>query len=483
MKNQFKGLGTILKRTFKGWNEDDPFRQSAVIAYYAIFSLPALLVLIINVVGFFFEREAVNGEISRQISGVMGAETAESVEGIIEKAGKKEAGIISTIIAFVTIIFGATGVFIQLQKTLNTIWDIEQKPNQGFMVELRHRLFSFGLILSIGFLLLMSLAVSSVLAAFSHWLEGMFPDVVAYLLYVVEFIFSLAVISSMFLLMFKFLPDIRTAWKNLVMGAILTGLLFMLGKYGLSFYFGKAEPASAYGAAGSVILILLWTSYSSMIVFFGAEFTKQYAVYHGKHIEPNKMAQRKDDPELEAAHDRKSVEPHNRSAIKTPAGHGTYASHTAAPTLHAMPTHTVRKKLKVKSKKELQDEIDRLENRAEIQKLVVKEQLRPARVVKEIIQKRKTIPRPDNKELAMDGFEFAINYLTDHVLFKNSKNEAAKSLSIFLMREAAKTYVYGKSENWMDHLKLVLNMKAKKNGEKDDYTRLDDPIDEYYFNM
>src|SRR6476660_5427622 len=151
MKEKFTGFGTILKNTFVEWKKDDPFRQSAVIAYYAIFSLPALLVLIINVVGFFFEKEAVNGEISRQISGVMGEDTAKSVEGIVAKAGEMKAGIISTIIAVVTIILGATGVFIQLQKTLNNIWDVEQKPNQGFMVELRHRLFSFGLILSIGF--------------------------------------------------------------------------------------------------------------------------------------------------------------------------------------------------------------------------------------------------------------------------------------------------------------------------------------------
>ena len=315
MKVKFKGIGTILKRTYKGWNEDDPFRQSAVIAYYAIFSLPALLVLIINVVGFFFEKEAVNGEISRQISGVMGEDTAESIEGIVAKASEMKAGIISTIIAVVTIIFGATGVFIQLQKTLNRIWDVEQKPDQGFMVEVRHRLFSFGLIISIGFLLLISLVVSSGLAAFSHWLESYFPPAIAYLFYVLEFVVSLSVISIMFLLMFKFLPDVKQTWKSLIIGAVLTGFLFVLGKYGLSFYFGKAEPGSVYGAAGSMILMLLWVSYSSMIVFFGAEFTKQYAVYHGTHIEPTKIARKIDGPEAKRDLEKKDAEPHNRTAF------------------------------------------------------------------------------------------------------------------------------------------------------------------------
>jgi membrane protein len=488
MKVKIKGLGTVLKRTFKGWNEDDPFRQSAVIAYYAIFSLPALLVLIINVVGFFFEKEAINGEISRQISGVMGEDTAETVEGIVAKAGEMDAGVISTIIAIVTIIFGATGVFIQLQKTLNQIWDVEQKPDQGFMIELRHRIFSFGLILSIGFLLLISLAVSSALAAFSHWLESYFPPAIAYLFYALEFVVSLSVISTMFLLMFKFLPDVKMPWKSLLTGAVLTGFLFILGKYGLSFYFGKAEPGSVYGAAGSLILLLLWVSYSSMIVFFGAEFTKQYAVYNGTHIEPTKIAQRKDSPDAQRHQDEKQKEPQNKSAFeeqphnpeKKTVNH--YESHGI---LHnGVPEYKIKAMKKIKSKRELDEEIARLESRAEIQRLVIKEKLRPARVVKEIIQKRKTIPRPSNKELAMEGFDFAINFLTDHVLFKNSKNETVKSLSVYLMRELAKNYVYGRSENWVDHMKELLNITQRgPQRENPPFTDMDDPVDEYYFNM
>jgi len=291
MKKRILNFWKILKSTFKGWNADDPFRQSAVIAYYAIFSLPALLVLIVNVIGFFFEREAINGELSRQIEGSMGPETAKQIEQIIQKAGETKAGVVSTIIAIATILIGATGVFVQLQKTLNNIMNVKEKENLGFLRQLKSRLFSFGLILSIGFLLLISLVISSGLAAFSHWLEARFPEVIAYLFYIVEFAISLSVIILLFALMFKILPDVKMRWRNIWIGSFMTGILFIIGKYALSFYFGKAEPASVYGAAGSIILVLLWVSYSSMIIFFGAEFTKQYAVYHRTEIHPSKDAE------------------------------------------------------------------------------------------------------------------------------------------------------------------------------------------------
>lgn len=292
MKLKFKGLGKITKQTAKEWYATDPFRESSVIAYYAIFSLPALLVLIINVTGFFFEKAALSGEISRQISRIMGTETAKQVEQIVAKAGEGERGIISSIIGIITIIFGATGVFVQLQKSLNRVWDVKEKPDIDFLKLLKDRLFSFGIIISIGFLLLVSLIISSILAAVSHWLESRLPDFIAYLFYAVEFAMSLIVISTLFALMFKFLPDVKMRWNNIWIGALLTGLLFILGKYALSFYFGKAEPASIYGAAGSIVLILLWASYSSMIVFFGAEFTKQYADYHGIKITPTENAEK-----------------------------------------------------------------------------------------------------------------------------------------------------------------------------------------------
>ncbi|MEO5644305.1 MAG: YihY/virulence factor BrkB family protein [Bacteroidia bacterium] len=290
MKINFKSFFPILKATYKGWNADDPFRQSAIIAYYAIFSLPALLVLIINVAGVFFGKEAVGTHISSQIANILGADTAKQISEIVSNASETKAGVISTILAIATILFGATGVFVQLQKTLNQIWDVRQKKTKGIMKMLKNRLFSFGLIMSIGFLLLVSLVVSSLLAALSEWMKGVFPEIVAVLFFTLEFIVSLSVITVLFALMFKVLPDVKIKWKDVAVGSAVTGILFMLGKYALSIYFGKADPASAYGVAGSVVLVLLWVSYSSMILFFGAEFTKQYAVYHGHDIVPTKDA-------------------------------------------------------------------------------------------------------------------------------------------------------------------------------------------------
>jgi membrane protein len=314
-KKRFEGVGKIFKNTWKGWNEDDPFRQSAVIAYYAIFSLPALLVLVVNLAGLFFGTDVVSEEIFRQIEASMGKETAEQVGKIIEKAQQTKAGVIAGTIAVATILFGATGVFVQIQKSLNQIWDVQQKKNAGFKGLIKSRLLSFGLILSIGFLLLISMVVSTALSAFSEWLKARFPDTIAALFFVVEFAISFGIISLLFAAMFKVLPDVKVPWRSIWIGSFVTGFLFMLGKYGLSIYFGKAEPASVYGAAGSIVLILLWVSYSSMIVFFGAEFTKQYAVYHDMEIVPSKNAEmiepetkKKDLQKLENNGEEKAVE-------------------------------------------------------------------------------------------------------------------------------------------------------------------------------
>jgi membrane protein len=395
MKQKFSRFFKLLKDTYKGWNADDPFRQSAVIAYYAIFSLPALLVLIINVVGFFFEKEAINGEISRQIEGVMGADTAEQVEGIVTKASEMKAGVLSTIIAIVTIIFGATGVFVQLQKTLNQIWDVKQREDLSFIKQMKGRLFSFGLIISIGFLMLVSLVMSSFLAAASHWLKGIFPDAIAYLFYALEFVVSFGVISTMFALMFRYLPDAKIKWKDVWVGAFLTSGLFILGKYGLSFYFGKSEPASVYGAAGSIILILLWVSYSSMIVFFGAEFTKHYTLAHGDKIVPTKDAV-KIDGEMDEHQKTKSSEAVNETNKLTnnsysqnghsKNGHTTekhgWSEHKHGHKFeeHELKLHskinenvTNEKGIKMKNRKELQLEIEKLELRLKEDKRDIKD--------------------------------------------------------------------------------------------------------------
>lgn len=299
LKRKMKRLFEITKKTFTKWNEKDPFRQSAVIAYYSIFSLPPLLVIIIALAGLFLGREAVSGEISTQISGVMGADTAKSVEEMIAKAGVGNKSIIATIIGIVVLLIGATSVFGELQKTLNIIWEVKPKPDLGIKETLKTRLFSFGLIVSIGFLLLVSLVLSSALAYFGNWIDNYFSEGISFLVQTLNFVISTGVITVLFALMFKVLPDAKMEWKDVWIGAFVTALLFTLGKFLLGLYFGKAQPGSTYGAAGSVILIMLWVSYSSLIVLFGAEFTKQYAERYGVPVEPADNAVKEKVRELE----------------------------------------------------------------------------------------------------------------------------------------------------------------------------------------
>jgi membrane protein len=282
----------ILKKTFNSWNAHDPFRQSAVVAYYAIFSLPGLLVVVTTVAGFFFGTDAVHGTISRQITDTMGSETANQVNEMVRRSSELKKSIIATIIGIAILLFGATGVFAELQKSLNIIWGVKAKKDTSLMKMIRDRLFSFGLVLSIGFLLIISLIVSSALTALSDWLKIIMSDFAVYLLFVLHFIISMALFSGLFSMMFRFLPDARIKWRHVWPGAILTSLLFLLGKFLLALYFGKAEPASAYGAAGSIVLILLWVSYSCMILFFGGEFTLQHTRRDKEEIIPTSRAEK-----------------------------------------------------------------------------------------------------------------------------------------------------------------------------------------------
>ncbi|WP_269684857.1 YihY/virulence factor BrkB family protein [Flavobacterium lacustre] len=292
MQFQVKDLGLLLNNTYQEWSDKDPFRQSAVIAYYAIFSIPGLLVLIIAIAGYFFGKDTVNHEILGQIATTMGAETATQVGEILTKSSESKSNVWNTIIGAVILLVGATGVFVELQKSLNYIWHVTVSTEKGILPILKARLFSFGLILAIAFLLIISLVISTALAAFSNWFKVDTSSFVLIVFNVLNFIFSLAVLSALFALIFKILPDAKIKWKHVWLGSIVTGILFTIGKTGLAFYFGKAEPASIYGAAGSIILILLWVSYSSMILFFGAEFTAVYAKMYSGTIPPNEIAEK-----------------------------------------------------------------------------------------------------------------------------------------------------------------------------------------------
>lgn len=285
-----KNLGKLFKITLSEWINKDPFRQSAVIAYYAIFSIPGLLFLIITITGYFFEKDVVDQSILAQVSSTMGADTAAQIKEMLINASQSKSTVLGSIIGIIILLVGATGVFVELQKTLNIIWQVKVVPQKGILLILKARLFSFGLILAIAFLLLISLVISTALAAMSDWIKADATGLVVIIFNILNFIFSLAVISILFALMFKILPDAKIKWKHVWLGSLIAGLLFTIGKTALAFYFGKAEPASVYGTAGSIILILLWVSYSSMILFFGAEFTAAYAnMYSGK-VPPTEIA-------------------------------------------------------------------------------------------------------------------------------------------------------------------------------------------------
>ncbi|MBP9847204.1 MAG: YihY/virulence factor BrkB family protein [Saprospiraceae bacterium] len=291
MKFRFESLKIALKTALREWWTKDPFKESAVIAYYAIFALPGLLVVIVSVAGIFFGKEAVNGQIAGQITSTMGADTAVQIQEIIAKASESKNSVIANILGILTILLGATGVFIQFQKSLNTIWEVKaDESKSGIISILKARLFSFGIIVATAFILIVSLVVSATLAAFGTWVIKHFSESFIILLQIVNFIISLSIIALLFALMYKTFPDAKIKWRHVWIGSFLTAILFEIGKFALGFYFGKAEPGSGYGAAGSSVLILLWVSYSSMIVFYGAEFTHAYAELKDGKIAPDENA-------------------------------------------------------------------------------------------------------------------------------------------------------------------------------------------------
>ncbi|MBE0661357.1 MAG: YihY/virulence factor BrkB family protein [Bacteroidales bacterium] len=287
---RFKHLPSLIKETAINWNKDDPFRMSAVVAYYALLSLPGLLVIIFTMLNYFWGAEIVEGEVYGQIESAMGASTAESIEGIFKKASESQTNWLSAVIGIAGLIFGATGVFYHLQISINRIWDVKSDPKSGILRYLIDRTKSFGFVLIIGFLLLVSFVISSILTAMQGYLANWLPDVAVYFVLIGEFLISVAVVTVLFALIFKYLPDMKIAWRSVWVGAFITAILFAMGKEILSFYFGYSSPGNVYGAAGSVIIILSWVTYSCLILFFGAEFTWVYTKRYGYKMRPKSHA-------------------------------------------------------------------------------------------------------------------------------------------------------------------------------------------------
>jgi membrane protein len=288
-----EGFG-LLKGTVKDFLDDNCTLLAAALSYYTVFSLPPLLILLLMMAGAVWDPQDVQNAIHTQIGGLLGPSGAEGVKTMMQHAEQPEArGVLPTLVGIGALIFGATGAFIQLQSALNRAWEVEPDPAQGgiknFIVK---RVFSFGLILAIAFLLLVSLAMSAALAAFGDALGRMVPGVSEVLLQAFSFVLSFGVITLLFAAMFKVMPDAEIAWRDVWVGALFTAFLFVVGKFALGFYLGRSDPGSAYGAAGSLALILVWIYYASMIVLLGAEFTQMWADERGSGLEPEKGAVR-----------------------------------------------------------------------------------------------------------------------------------------------------------------------------------------------
>lgn len=280
----------LLKRSFISWNKNDPFPKGATIAYYTLFSLPSLLIIVMTIASSFFEREAVQGSITGQISDFIGGDSAKAIETMIVNVSESEDSTLAIVFSIGMVLFAATGVFFQLKKTMNHIWSVAAKK-ATFVRMLMDRLISFGMVLVIGFLLLISLVISALLSVLKEQIEQISERVTVILVDILNFGISFLILTTLFAALFKLLPDVKIRWKITYTGAALTTVLFLLGEFLISLYFGQSKPASVYGAAASVVIILLWVNYICLILFFGAEFTVQFAEFRNEHVEPNKFAE------------------------------------------------------------------------------------------------------------------------------------------------------------------------------------------------
>jgi membrane protein len=249
-----------------------------------------LLIIIISLSGIFLGKDAVEGKIYDQLAGFVGSDTAIQLQQMIKNASLAGKSKIAAIIGGITLLVGATTVFAEIQESINMIWGLKPKPKRGWVKMLLNRVLSFSVIISLGFLLLVSLSVSTLIDGFSAALRAHFPDVTVVVFYVVNLLISLTVITMIFAVIFKILPDAKIKWKDIMAGAITTAVLFMLGKFAISFYISKSNVGSTYGAAGSLVVLLLWVYYSAIILYFGAEFTKAFAVKYGSEIHPDQYA-------------------------------------------------------------------------------------------------------------------------------------------------------------------------------------------------
>jgi membrane protein len=287
---QKKGLFYFFKTAVMQWLADGPFNLAAALAYYTLFSLAPLLIILTGIVGLLAGQDTAQNYIFSSLNGLVGEQSARAMMEIMQRANQNSSGLVPTIVGVALLLFGAGGVVGQLQSALNTIWGVETKTQNGIWHILRARFISYAMLLAIGFLLLVSLVVTTAISAFSDYLSAQLPAI-KFIWPTVDILISFVFVTVLFALIYKFLPDVRIAWRDVWIGAALTAFFFSVGKFLIGLYLGKSAVAASYGAAGSLVTILLWVYYSSLIFFFGAEVTRVYATQYGRGLRPTELAE------------------------------------------------------------------------------------------------------------------------------------------------------------------------------------------------
>jgi membrane protein len=281
---------SLLKDSFNAFMDDKGLKLSAALSYYTIFSLAPMLLVIISVLNFFYANGNIQGELFAQITELVGANAAQQLQEILQNAENSKKSGVAAAIGIVTLLIGATGVFAEIQDSINYIWSIKSKPKTGWLQYLKNRLLSFSIILTLGFLLMVSLGINALVEVLSSQLEAIFSEASIVIFYILNLAILLTIITALFTVIFKVLPDGYLRWKECIVGASFTAVLFLIGKFLITFYIGQADLGATYGTSASIVILLTWVYYSSIILYFGAEFTKAYAALDGVAIAPNKHA-------------------------------------------------------------------------------------------------------------------------------------------------------------------------------------------------
>lgn len=290
MKKKLVSIGLVVKDVLKEFSADNIFKYSASLSYYTVFSIAPLLVVLTTLFGFLFGKEAMQGRVYEQLNNFVGSKAAIQIQEIIRNIHLSKNSFVATVISLIILLIGATSIFGEIQDSINKIWGLEIKQRKVWWKLVLNRLLSFSLIISIGVIMIVSLLLNAIVAALGKFIGKFIAGYSLYFIQISEAVLSLVVLTFLFALIFKILPDAKIHWRDVLFGGLITAIFFTLGKMGINFYIQKSNLTSIYGAAGSIIIFMVWVYYSSIILYLGAEFTKVYTKLYGKNISPNDYA-------------------------------------------------------------------------------------------------------------------------------------------------------------------------------------------------